>query len=71
MQYKPSQIYWIVINDQNVNCNIIEFKVLKLIVNCLSLISFQLRIRSKKIKFRGILHINAKLHGVFIKRDVD
>jgi len=40
MQSKPSQIYWIVINDPNVNCNIVEFKVLKLIVNCLPLISF-------------------------------
>jgi len=29
------------------DCNIVEFKVLKLIVNCLSLISFELRIRKK------------------------
>jgi len=34
------------------DCNIVKFKVLKLIVNCLSLISFELRIR-KKIMFKG------------------
>jgi len=48
------------------DCNIVEFKILKLIVNCLTLISFELMIR-KKYKLsslRGIL-------GVFTKYDVD
>jgi len=35
------------------DCNIVGFKVLKLIVNCLPLISFELRIRRKKNKFMG------------------
>jgi len=45
-------------------CNIVEFKVLKLIVNCLPLISFESRIKKKIYKFSssgGILHISAKL----------
>jgi len=35
------------------DCNIVEFKVLKLVVNCLSLISFELMIR-KKNQVQGI-----------------
>jgi len=45
------------------DCNIVEFKVLKLMVNCLSLISFELKIK-KIYKFSslgGILIISAKL----------
>jgi len=34
------------------DCNIVEFKVLKLTVNCLSLISFESRIRKKNINFQ-------------------
>jgi len=52
------------------DCNIVEFKVLKLIVNCLSLISFELMIREKKYKFSssgGILHINAKLQEGYLQ----
>jgi len=52
--------------------NVVEFKVLKLIVNCLPLISFKLRIRKrKKNQVQGALQINAKFYGVFVKRDVD
>jgi len=46
---------------------------LKLTVNCLPLISFESSIRKKVYKFSspgGILHISAKLRGVFAKRDV-
>jgi len=42
----------------------VEFKVLKLTVNCFALISFELRIRKKIYKFLssgGILHISVKL----------
>jgi len=54
------------------NCNIyiglyiVKFKVLKLTVNCLPLISFKSRIRKNIYKFSnsgGILHISAKLQG--------
>jgi len=44
---------------------LVLFKVLKLTVNCLPLISFESKI-SKKYKFlnlRGILHTSAKLQG--------
>jgi len=65
---------WIVIKHLNVNCNIldcniVEFKVLKLTVNCLSLISFESRIRKKILifKFGDILHISAKLQGDICK----
>jgi len=46
-----------------------QCKVLKLTVNCLSLISFELRIR-KKYKFSSsgdILHISAKLQGGYLQ----
>ena len=48
------------------DCNIVEFKILKLIVNCFPLVSFELRIR-KKSSSGGILCINAKLHGGICK----
>jgi len=35
------------------DCNIVGSRVLKLIVNCLPLIFFELRIRRKKNKFTG------------------
>jgi len=52
------------------DCNIVDFKVLKLIVNCLPLISFELRIR-KKFKFRGHFAHKCKTSGDIAKRDVD
>jgi len=48
------------------DCNIVEFKVLKLIVNCLPLISFELWIR-KKIKFRGYFAHKCKTSGGICK----
>jgi len=39
------------------DCNIVEFNVLKLTINCLSLISFESRIRKKNINFQ--------VHGAF------
>jgi len=40
------------------DCNIVEFKLLKLIVNCLLLISIESRIRRKK-------YINFQVQGAF------
>jgi len=40
------------------DCNIVEFKILKLIVNCLLLISIESRIRRKK-------NINFQIQGHF------
>jgi len=48
------------------DCNIVEFKVLKLIVNFLPLISFELRIR-KKIKFRGHFAHKRKTLGWYLQ----
>jgi len=56
------------------NCNIVEFKVLKLTINYSLLISFESRIRKKIYKFSSswnILHLSAKLHVVFAKHHVD
>jgi len=49
------------------DCNMVEFKVLKLIVNCLQLISFELR-RRKKNHVQGHFAHKCKTSGVFIKR---
>jgi len=57
-----------------ITCNIVEYKILKLILNCLSLISFESRIRKKIqiFKFRGHFAYKCKIsRGVFIKRHVD
>jgi len=48
------------------DCNIVEFKVVKLIVNCLPLISFELTIR-KKIKFRGHFVHKCKTSGGYLQ----
>jgi len=55
------------------DCNIVEFKVLKLIVNCLTLISFESRIKNKKysssggnwsfVNFRGVIDETYNFRG--------
>jgi len=49
------------------DCNIVEFKILQLIVNCLPLISWVKDKKKKKIKFRGHFTHKCKTSGGICK----